>query len=126
MTLVGGVATVTILSGASLARPPAQAAFLRRLAFATTLIVVWPGLVATLLGGHWTLSREQLGSPPPGWTLVGIAVTDLGIPVVLVLTLVVWLSQRRPRLGRAFALLAALYLAALFVAVWAMSAKPGS
>ena len=52
--------------------------------------------------------------------------SDAGILVLLVLTLLGWLGLRRPRVGMWFAGLAAFYLVALGVAVFAMSAKPGS
>ena len=66
MVLVGGVATVMILPGASLARPPAKSAFLRRLAFATTLIVVWPGLVTGFIssGNTTDLNNIHIVLPP--------------------------------------------------------------
>jgi hypothetical protein len=108
-------------------RSPEHAAPLRRIAFQTTLIVVWPAFIATVAGGHWTLSRE-LGDnrTPPGWALVGIAVTDIGVLVVIVLTVFAWLALRRPRMGRAVAALAGLYLGALLVTLWAMTTKPGA
>ena len=124
--LIGGISAVVVVAVAAL-RSPEHAALLRRIAFQTTLIVVWPAFIATVAGGHWTLSRE-LGDnrTPPGWALVGIAVTDLGVLVVIVLTVFAWLALRRPRMGRAVAALAALYLGALLVTLWAMTAKPGS
>ena len=109
-------------------RSPEHAALLRRIALQTTLIVVWPAFIATVAGGHWTLSREHLADNriPPGWALVGIAVTDLGVLVVIGLTAFAWLALRRPRWVRAVAALAALYLGALLVTLWAMTTKPGS
>ena len=68
---------------------------------------------------------EGLDDNPPGWVGVGFLVSDAGIMVLLVLTLLGWLGLRRPRAGVWFAGLAAIYLVALGVAVFAMSAKPG-
>jgi hypothetical protein len=125
--LVGGISAVVVVAMTALWYSE-YAALLRRIAFQTTLIVVWPGFIATVAGGHWTLSREHLAAnrTPPGWALVGIAVTDVGVLVVIVLTVFAWLALRRPRMGRAVAALAALYLGALLVTLWAMTAKPGS
>jgi len=125
--LVGGISAVVSVAVAAL-RHPEHAPLLRRIVLQTTLIAVWPGFIATVAGGHWTLSREHLADnrTPPGWALVGIAVTDLGVLVMIALTVLAWLALRRPRLGRAVAALAALYLGALLVTLWAMTAKPGS
>jgi hypothetical protein len=125
--LVGGISAVVVVAVAAL-RHPEHAQLLRSIVLQTTLIAVWPGFIATVAGGHWTLSREHLADnrTPPGWALVGIAVTDLGVLVVIALTVLAWLALRRPRLGRAVAALAALYLGALLVTLWAMTAKPGS
>jgi len=71
------------------------------------------------------LSREGLDDDPPGWVGVGFLVSDAGILVLLVLTLLGWLGLRRARVGTWFTGLAAFYLVALGVAVFAMSAKPG-
>jgi hypothetical protein len=57
---------------------------------------------------------------------VGVGVGDAGIVVLLVLTLLGWLVQRRPRAGTLFAGLAGSYLVALGVAWWAMTARPGA
>jgi hypothetical protein len=124
--LIGGISAVVVVAVAALRSK--HAALLRRIAFRTTLIVVWPAFIATVAGGHWTLSREHLADDrkPPGWALVGIAVTDIGVLVVIVLTVFAWLAVRRPRMGRAVAALAALYLGALLFTLWAMTTKPGS
>jgi hypothetical protein len=124
--LIGGFSAVVVVAVAAL-RHPEHAALLRRIAFQTTLIVVWPAFIATVAGGHWTLSREFGDNrTPPGWALVGIAVTDIGVVVVIVLTVFAWLAIRRPRMGRAVAALAGLDLGALVVTLWAMTTKPGS
>ena len=95
--LIGGISAVVVVAVAAL-RYPEHAALLRRIAFRTTLIVVWPAFIATVAGGHWTLSREHLADnrTPPDWALVGIAVTDVGVIVVIVLTVFAWLALRRP------------------------------
>ena len=132
--LVGGVATVVLLAFASLRRDAAQAALLRRVAFFTMLAVVWPGLIAMRIAGQWVLSKYSgLEDADPGWLGVGFIVGDVGVLVVALTTLFAWLAYRqtkperpRPAAARVLAGLATIYLVALAVAWFAMSAKPGS
>jgi phosphoglycerol transferase MdoB-like AlkP superfamily enzyme len=134
MILVGGVATVVLLAFVSLRRDAGQAALLRRVAFFTMLAVVWPGLIAMRVAAQWVLTKYPgLEDADPGWLGVGFIVGDVGVLVVALTTLFGWLAYRqtrpdraRPATARIFAGLASLYLAALAVAWFAMSAKPGS
>jgi hypothetical protein len=123
--LFGGVAAVTILAFAAL-RHNAEAAMLRRTAFATTLLVVWPAFIVMRVGAQWVLTREHLDKTTPGWIGVGFGVSDAGILVLALITLLGWLAQRRPRAGKFLAGLGVLYLILLGVAWFAMSAKPGA
>jgi len=122
--LFGGSASLAVLSIAGL-RIPEHAVLLRVLAFRTTLIVVWPAYLVMRVGAQWILSREGLEDTSPGWVGVGFIVSDAGVVVLLLLTLLGWLARRRPRAGTWFAGLSVLYLVALGVAWFAMSAKPG-
>ena len=122
--LFGGVASVALLSIGAL-REQAHAIVLRRTAFATTVLLVWPSYVVMRVGAQWILSREGLDKNPPGWAGVGFAVSDAGILVLAVITLLGWLSPRRPGAGKFLAGLSVLYLIALGVAWFAMTAKPG-
>lgn len=122
--LFGGVAAVALLSLGAL-REQAHATLLRRTAFATTVLVVWPSYVVMRVGAQWILGREGLDQSPPGWVGVGLAVSDAGILVLAVITLLGWLAPRRPRAGKFLAGLSVLYLIALGVAWFAMTAKPG-
>jgi len=122
--LFGGSASLAVLSIAGL-RIPEHAVLLRVLAFRTTLIVVWPAYLVMRVGAQWILSREGLEDNSPGWVGVGFIVSDAGVVVLLLLTLLGWLARRRPRAGTWFAGLSVLYLVALGVAWFAMSAKPG-
>ncbi len=122
--LFGALLAVTTLAFAS-TRIVEHGPLLRRLAFTVMLAGVWPSYVLMRVGAQWVLSHEGLDDDPPGWVGVGFLVSDAGILVLLVLTLLGWLGLRRPRLGMWFAGLAAIYLLALGVAVFAMSAKPG-
>ena len=126
VVLFGGSAALVIVSFAGL-RTPEHAHLLRALAFRTLLMVVWPAYIVMRVGAQWILSREGLEDDAPGWVGVGFAVSDVGIVVLLVLTLLGWLAlRRRPSVAPYFAALAGLYLVALGVAWWAMSAKPGA
>jgi len=125
VVLFGGTASLVVVSLAGL-RVPEHATLLRTLAFRTTLLVVWPSYIVMRVGAQWILSREGLDdAPAPGWVAVGLVVADGGIVVILLLTLLAWLALRRARAGVWFAGLATLYVVALGVAWWAMSAKPG-
>jgi hypothetical protein len=124
IVLFGGVGSVALLAVAAL-RYDAHAAMLRRTAFVTTLLLVWPSYVAMRVGAQWILSREGLDKSPPSWVGVGFAVSDAGILVLALITFLGWLSARRARAGTFLAGLAVLYSVALGVAWFAMSAKPG-
>jgi len=122
--LFGTLLAVATLAFASL-RIAGHAPMLRRLAFTVMLAGVWPAYILMRVGAQWVLSHEGLDDNEPGWVGVGFIVSDAGILVLLALTLLGWLGLRRPRLGSWFAGLASVYLVALGVAVFAMSAKPG-
>jgi hypothetical protein len=123
--LVGGIASLAVISVSGL-RLPAHAVLLRSLAFRTTLFLVWPAYIVMRIGAQWILSREGLDDNSPDWVGVGFAISDGGILVLLLLTLFGWLARRRAGAATIFAGLAVLYLVALGVAWWAMTAKPGA
>jgi hypothetical protein len=123
MVLFGGVASVAILSIVAV-RASEHGAVLRRLSLATLLLLVWPGWIAMRVGGQWVLNHEGLDKDTPGWAGVGFLVADGGLVLLLVATLLAWLASRRPRLTSWVAGLSLLYLVALGVALFAMSAKP--
>ena len=72
IVLFGSVGSVALLAVASL-RYDAQAAMLRRTAFATTVLLVWPSYVVMRVGAQWILSREGIDQSPPGWVEIGRA-----------------------------------------------------
>jgi hypothetical protein len=129
--LFGTTLTAAILGIAALRRRE-LAPLYSRLAFRTTAFGVVPMWIVTRFAGQWILNREQdqiPGLDNKGWVGVGFAVTDAGLAVIVALLVVGYLSARRAgrgRLATAFAVLAPIYLAALAVAWFAMSAKPGS
>ena len=134
IVLFGGTGAVTLLAAASLRRAPEQAVLLRRVAFVSMLLVVWPGWLAMRLGGQWVLSKYPgLEDSDPTWLGIGFVVGDVGLLVLVVSTIVAWFAYRRttperprPVTAPILAGLAGLYLLALAVAIFAMSGKPGS
>lgn len=130
----GAVATVALLAYVSLRRATPTASLLRRLAFRTTLFVVWPSFILMRVAAEWIRSKEYPGgADEPGWIGVGYIVGDGGVLVLLGLTLCAWLAARqtsperpRPATATVATALAGLYLVALAVAWFAMSAKPGA
>jgi hypothetical protein len=125
IVLFGAVGCVALLAIAAL-RYDGQAALLRRTAFATTVLLVWPSYVVMRVGAQWILSREGLDKVTPSWVNYGLAVSDAGILILAAITLLGWLAPRRPRTGKFLAALSVLYLIALGVAWFAMTAKPGA
>ena len=121
--LVGAVATMVVLALASNGRP-----WLRRIGFRTMLAVVIPAWLLMRLPGQWEDSRSSIGDGE-GWLDVGYIVGDAGVVFLVLTTIVAWLAARRPDRRwptRTVAVLAGIYLAALLVAMFAMSGKPGS
>jgi hypothetical protein len=126
IALFGGIAALVMVSYAGI-RIPEHAPMLRSLAFKLTLLVVWPAYVVMRVGAQWIYDKEDLDPDFPGWIAVGVTVGDGGVIVLLILTVLGWLTlRRRPTWTRYFAGLATVYLVALGVAWWAMSAKPGA
>jgi hypothetical protein len=125
MVLFGGVASVALLSIVA-TRASEHRPILQRLSLATLLLLVWPGWIAMRAGGQWVLNDEGLDKQTPGWADAGFLVADVGLVLLLVTTLLAWLASRRPRLVPWVAGLASLYVVALGIAWFAMSAKPGS
>jgi len=124
ITLFGSVLTVTILAYAALRVAPERAQLLRRAGFWTTLGVMVPAWIAMYAGGFWVLGHEGLDKDTPDWATVGARIADAGALLVVLLLLGGWLSIRRPRLGPWVAGVATLFLVALGVAWFLMSAKP--
>ncbi len=122
--LFGGVLAVTLLASAALTRPLEQALLLRRIAFWTTLVLLVPAFAVMRVGAQWVLNHEGLDKHTPGWAVAGFVISDAGVIVIILLGLLAWLATRRPRLGPYLAGLGAIYVIALAVAWFAMSAKP--
>ena len=131
VVLFGGVVSTGFLTYASRPRAVAPALLLRRLAFRTVLIVVWPAYVLMRVAAEWIRSKEFSGGTEPDWVGVGYVIADAGLLILIALTVCTYLAARqtsperpRPAMATVATALAGLYLVALAVAWWAMSTKP--
>jgi hypothetical protein len=121
--LLGAISATALAAGRSQTSP-----LLRRVAFRTLLVFVLPAWVLMRFAGEWINSKEDIPGDPT-WLGIGYLVGDVGLVLLLLTTLLGWWSTRRPDKrwpAQAVTALAGLYLAALLVAMFAMSGKPGS
>ena len=127
IVLVGGVGTGAATLG--IARGHER---LLRVGYFTLLAVGLPGYVLMRIGAEWIYSKEGLDDAPedPAWVGIGYIVADLGALLFLIALIVGGIGVYRLRRGGGTTLLkvsmaiSLLLLAAAFVAVWAMGAKP--
>jgi hypothetical protein len=127
IVLAGSVGAVTVLALAARTRSE-HAALLSRLAFRTLVFAVLPSWILMRVGAQ-LIADKEFPDKAPGWVDVGLIVSEPGLIILIALGVLAWRSSRRGGVGRAavaVAILAPLYLAALVVAWWAMTAKPGS
>ena len=125
--LFGGTVTLAVL--AVKAWRGTQSQLFSRLAFWTFLLVVVPAWILMRVGAQWIADKEFPSGKTPGWVDVGFAVSEPGLIILIPLGILAWLSARRGGRGRmagAVVILAPIYIAALGVAWFAMSAKPGA
>jgi hypothetical protein len=118
MVLVGAVAATVIAAG--------RGTLLRGVAFRTMVFLVLPSWMLMRFAGQWIESREN-PNEDAAWVGIGFVVGDIGLVVLLGTSVLAWWAYRHPERrwpGRAVAGLASLYLLALLVAMWAMTAKP--
>jgi hypothetical protein len=123
IVLVGAVAATALAASGSRNSP-----LLRRVTFRTVWTVVIPSWILMRVAGQWIDSREDIPGDP-GWLGVGFIVGDAGLILLLLTVFFAWWSTRKPDRGwpaRTVTVLAAIYLVALLVAMFAMSGKPGA
>jgi hypothetical protein len=116
--LVGATAATVVIA----LRAPAWRGLLVR----TIGFLVLPAWVLMRVAGQWIDSRENVPDDPT-WLGIGFSVGDAGLVLLVVTALVAWWGLRRPERVwpvRTVAAISGIYLVALFVAVWAMTAKP--
>jgi len=124
--LAGSIGAVAVLAVAGRKRSE-NAALLSRVAFRTLIFVVLPSWIVMRVGAQ-LIANKEFPDKTPGWVDVGFVVSEPGLILLIALGVLAWVSARRGGVGRAsmaVAILAPVYLAALAVAWWAMSAKPG-
>jgi hypothetical protein len=125
--LFGSTATLAI-AGFAGRRRTQHARLLSRLVLRTWLLVVVPSWILMRVTAEWILGKEfPDDAKTPGWVDVGFIVSEGGALLLLVLGILAWLSARRDgtgRVGAAVPWLAALYIVALGIAMFAMSGKP--
>jgi len=121
--LVGAMAATALAAGRA-----GGSLLLRQVAFWTLAVLALPAWVLMRLAGGWIDSKEDVPGDPT-WLGIGFVVADIGIVILLVSAAVGWWSTRRPDRRwpqQTVTVLAIVYLAALLVSMWAMSAKPGA
>jgi hypothetical protein len=123
VTLFGSVAAVAVL--AFVGRSREEQLPLARASFFTLLALALPAWVVMLVFGEWT--KSDMNWPDGlGWIDLGAGVANLGLFVLLAAAALNYVWTRRPAGGWPVTVLGALtgiYLVALAVAWWAMSAK---
>jgi hypothetical protein len=123
----GATATVAIVAFAGRPATSERALWLRGLAFKIGLIVLIPAWFLLRLAAAWIDSKE-FPYHEPGWVGVGYPVTEGGLLLIVVMLVLAWFSRRKleSRSAAIVPWLATVYLVALAIAWWAMSAKPGA
>ena len=125
--LFGTTATVAIVGFAGRARVE-HTAMLARIGLKTFLLGVIPGWILMRAGAAWIADKE-FPDKTPGWVDVGFVVSEPGALLLIVLGVLAWAATRRQGGGRValvVPILATIYVVALGIAWWAMSAKPGA
>ena len=130
--LVGGLAAVVAVAAvAERADRADDAGTLRTLGLRTLVFAVLPAFVLMRLTAEWVRSEDPFPDEET-WIGIGYMVADLGVPILIAVTVLAWLGARATRQGKALhpltariaLALAAVYLIALLIAAWAMTAKP--
>jgi len=125
--LFGTTATVAIVGFAGRARVE-HTAMLARIGLKAFLLGVIPGWILMRAGAAWIADKE-FPDKTPGWVDVGFVVSEPGALLLIVLGVLAWAATRRQGGGRValvVPILATIYVVALGIAWWAMSAKPGA
>jgi hypothetical protein len=123
--LFGTTATVAIAGFAGRARSD-HSALLARIVLRTFLLGVIPSWILMRAGAAW-IGDKEFPDKTPGWVDVGFLVSEPGAILLIIVGILAWLAARKQGVGRAAVavpVLASIYLVALGVAWFAMSAKP--
>jgi hypothetical protein len=131
MTLVGAL----VLATASLAAAwNSGSAVLTRLGFRAMLWAALPSWVISRVGAEWIADKEGYTDldEPPNWIDIGYIVSDPGLLLLIVATILSGVGLRRASRGtgsattldRVATVLLAISIVGYLVAVWAMTTKP--
>jgi hypothetical protein len=123
--LFGTTATVAVAGFAARARR-GHSALLARIVLRTFLLGVIPSWILMRAGAAW-IGNKEFPDKTPGWVDVGFLVSEPGAILLVIVGILAWLAARKQGAGRAAVavpVLASIYLVALGVAWFAMSAKP--
>jgi hypothetical protein len=128
IALTGATGAAAVLALAAVRQTDTgRAALLGRLTFRTLLLAALPAFILMRAAAEWINSKEDVAGDPT-WLGLGYIVSDAGFVLLVLLTIVTGIATRGGRAGawptRVVTVVAPLYLAALAVAVWAMTAKP--
>ena len=129
MVMVGLLATTAVVLGLALRSDDRAGAL--RLAFRTLLMGAIPAYLVMRVGAEWTLSKENLEDADFAWVDIGYMVGDIGLLILIVMTVLTGIASRRARQGgtpsglvRWANGLTLLLIVGYAVALWAMSTKP--
>jgi hypothetical protein len=127
MLLVGVLAAA--LAAVLLARSEG-AAGLQRVAFRALLIGGIPSFLLMRIGAEWVASEQDV-SDEAAWIGIGYGVSDFGLLLLIVVTVLAGLASRRANrgeqargLGTASTAIISLMLLGYGIAIWAMTSKP--
>lgn len=121
ITVTGATAAAFVLA-VSARRWPWMRSVLAR----TMVLAVFPAWLLMRLGGAWEDSRSPIGDDST-WLGIGYIVGDAGFVLLIVAMILSAVGRRRPERGwpvSAVAVITGVYLAALLVAMFAMTGKP--
>jgi uncharacterized integral membrane protein len=129
MVLVALLATAAVVLSLALRSDDRAAAL--RLAFRTLLIGAIPAYLVMRVGAEWVGDKEGVVDADLAWVDIGYMVSDVGLLVLIVMTVLAGMASRRARQGGTPSGLVKwangltlLLILAYGVALWAMATKP--
>jgi hypothetical protein len=123
-TLVTGATAAAFVGALGSRRWP----WLRRVVARALLLAVFPAWILMRLGGAWEDSRSTIGNGST-WLGIGYIVGDAGFVLLIVAMILGVVGVRRAERTwpiQAVAVITGVYFAALVVAMFVMTGKPGS
>lgn len=123
-TVVTGATAAAFVCALSEQRWPWLRAVLAR----TLLLAALPAWILMRAGGAWEDSRSPIGDDST-WLGIGYIVSEAGLVLLIVAMILAAVGVRRPQKTwpiRGVALITGVYFAALLVAMFVMTGKPGS